>query len=333
MLVVPSRFALSLCPRSVVTAGSTRSKPVLWLAKLLQPFSTMAVSGSGEKALESPFSYAEMYGTEHPTHGLKASSTVSGKRKSKGTKTKKHTPTSSASLKQNSKKKKKQPTSRIASYHSSQVALVKNLSPSSSSTSTFSMPKVDHDSSCSAPVEKAKLKVRCLSPLSGTSNPTCSATDNGRVKTRFLLPTEPSTIETITATTTTMARKNNKDPNPTTSLLTFSKLSTSDFILTMNRKQENFRGGNSQTYKGGVAYQRSSSSNRESINLPPHMRLPRQDFHSTGPNIMERIGRKKGLWPTDVEEIARGLGRCHYRNIIVMSGAGISTPSGIPDFR
>ena len=42
------------------------------------------------------------------------------------------------------------------------------------------------------------------------------------------------------------------------------------------------------------------------------------------------VGQRRQL---ELKDIAMGMGRMKYKHIIVMSGAGISTPSGIPDFR
>ena len=111
-----------------------------------------------------------------------------------------------------------------------------------------------------------------------------------------------------------------------------SSMSTSEVLLNFSRDLKK---------SGNVDCSAKVRLNKTTVNanLPPHMHLPSRAFGDSGDrgDIGRSVkgspkGTAKGKSLT-IEDVGMGLGKMQYRNVIVMSGAGVSTTSGIPDFR
>lgn len=328
-----------------------------------EPPSPMSLSGSsGQKVLLSPFSHADLYGVQHPLCAGSSSSlpaTTPVTRKPKASKRKKSTmkvPDCSDARSRSKPKSRKKGSTKVSSAPA--LLPIRNQTHKSSSPATFSLAQVDAGSPCGSrkppppkgnhvgPVNchKASLPASTLVQVdagspSGSRKPTqlhgnSHVTKGGaslakpgqRGESKDHVPpsvagsdTQPSVSSKAKKRETTILS------SPISSLLTFSTMSTSEVVLRM--------GGSCQQYSTAlgtpVVNIRLKNKRMPSLHLPPHMRVHRQAFE-TSSRQLGTFGQKK---PLTLEEIARGLGRQQYQRIIVMSGAGVSTTSGIPDFR
>ena len=290
------------------------------------------------KTMESPFSHVEMYGCEHP-----ASSRVrqKGKATSKGGKDsgKRVKPTtirsassvpssrlvsdrstmSSASSSSSKHKKKGSAKVSLKTAIPSQNGIIRNGNKteiritSASATLDTCVAKVDHDS----PVLRKQGQTSINGRWAHSKNGVASAVGKKSSTRSSVLSESPSS--SLTA--------------PKKPLLAYSTstMSTSEVLRCFNKDS-----GKS----GSIDCSANVRLNRTVKNVkisPLNMHLPRRTFSTDSKGGRSQgtpaNGRAKSGGPLTINDIGMGLGKMQYRNVIVMSGAGISTASGIPDFR
>ena len=288
---------------------------------------------ASHKSLDSPISHKALYGIEHPLAKGNRKTKSKHKRttcRPKPVLSQKETSSivdsvSSTSNPKRERKGAKSANSTAGSVTYSEKKFVSVQHPTSltvsikSPSSHSTLAQVDTDS------PKSSLKMR--KPATAVAKSFSTAA----VSAKTLLAQNPSKSR---ANGKGMHKDHSvtfgvKSSTSTSSNLTGSKcsqrLSTSDRVATSTSL---LKSSGSELKPAIVGSTHNVCLNRKvtGVNLPPHILTPRRAFES----VAERRG-KGG--PLTISDIAAGLARFQYRNVIVMSGAGISTASGIPDFR
>ncbi len=256
-----------------------------------------------QMSLQSPFSHRDVYGTDHPTFGaicvrkttsVKHKLKKSKKSSSRSSSSKKSTMSSTSIKSGHAKKKKSASESAKSSKTHEQTVHHHSVKPRGATSSTTALAKVD---SSVSPSHFSSRKLISKTPSETTSGYSSS---------------KPRPITSSTA----VSHSNFK-----------STLPVSD-VVSLNSSQDRFK-SNVLSSSINVSLNKTSIRSVQAAGCLPFSRA----FSSSPsrPGLKTSHGRRgDSITP---ENLAWGLGRLQYRNIIVMSGAGISTSSGIPDFR
>lgn len=287
---------------------------VRFICVLSRNFTSMAVkSSSSHRAMESPFSHLEMYGFEHPSssrvkHKSKKFASKSSKMSEKRVK-----PTTIRSASSVSSWRSDISTVSAVSSSSNDSKQEKKRSVTVSLTTTRSarndatgITKVDHDSPVLRKHDRTRLNGAWTHVKNSGIRPTTRKSS--------LNPKSPSS-GSKTSKMSLLAQSS-------------SAMSTSEVLLRFNKDSGR---PISIDCSANVRINRTAKKN---VYIPPHMHLPRRAFDTdlTRGRPTQGNGTAKSGSLT-IKDIGMGLGKMQYRNVIVMSGAGISTASGIPDFR
>ena len=296
----------------------------------------MAVKlSSSHKALESPFSHVSMYGRDHPASskvaadteeperrqkvkagGVRAASNRSSRASTKPfstTSPRRSSALSTATSSGTGKQKKGSPkASKQTRNGSGRNGNVPRTTPTSERSPVGGIVQVDHDS----PVLR--------SGRSGRAHQFQHR--NGAWKHSKGLGKKSSLNPSKAATKPSLSSASSNSAVASKSLLaqSTSTMSTSEVLLSFSRGLK--KSGNVDC-SANVQLKKTTVN----VHLPPHMHLPRRAF-GDGDGGKAVKGSSKGR-PLTIDDIGMGLGKMQYRNVIVMSGAGVSTTSGIPDFR
>ena len=282
---------------------------------------SVAVSSS-QKALESPFSHREFFGMEHPVHN-KGKGKSQKRKKSKHSRSKsppmttkkphhqvKHSVSVASVTSNGSSRHKKKPSrhSKMTIHTSTEQA---TRVPSSTGTTVSRLlsppldlpkveaadsPKVERNSETTAAgagVRRERVNGMWNGGAESDSNPTGSHSSRD-IETPIPHSRSSSTVSSVS----TISLKSSVPPLLNSAI--------------------------------NIRFDRSST--------PHHIRpAVRRAFESSAQQLSRTFSshRRPGIKddPLTVADIASGLAKRRFRHVVLMSGAGISTPSGIADFR